>query len=1074
MKSTIICFIFLINLISSTFATNDSPFVRYPDLNSDGTKIVFSYQGDLWIINSEGGKAERITIHEAYDGWPQWSPDDKSIAFSSNRYGNNDLFTIPSVGGIPSRITFHSANDILNDFTGDQDLLFTTARTFKHVEWDHELASVSAGGGTPTLLLDAVGEMPVKSPDGRFIAFVRGWGRVVREAYRGAANNELWIFDTQNKTYHQLTDFDGHDNYPRWADSRALYYISSQSETYNIHKLTIDDNANVVGDIEQITNYSDDGVRFFNISGDGKAAVYERQTDIYTLNLSNGISSKVNTIISADNRFDPIEHKTFSDKMNNYEVSPNGKYTAINIRGEIFLIENDKEKKQTINLTKNAYRDQNPTWLSDTNLILISDREGQQDIYLIRSSNKGESNIFKSLRHEIVKLTNTPEDESLPIVSPDGKKIVYQIGRGKLVLADIDKAGKLTNFNTLLDGWSQPGDVKWSPDSKWIAYSLEDLYFNREIFIHPIDNHIAPINVSMHPRNDSNPIWSTDGTKLGFISSRNSYNMLEKNNNDIWFVWLNKEDWDRTKDDWDEYEKPDVGKKDKEQKDENDKKVVKHIKIDIENIFERLVQVTSLSGNENNIQFSDDGEKIFFTTKSPTKKGKDLFSIKWNGKDTKNLTNDGGNPERVKLSSDGKYLFFDQKGKLNRYDLGKDKKESLPFSAKMKINFPLEKDQKFEEGWRALRDGFYDPNYHGQNWTDLKSKYKPWCLAASTDKDFQDMYTFLLGELNASHMGMRGMKPREDLQKEKTGFLGIRVESADKGVEIVNVIKSSPADKENSKLQVGDIITSINGGSLSGNTNFYSLLSNTADEKVLLDIIRNGKNEEIIIRPTSSLKNLLYDEWVGNNRKLVDKFSGGKLGYLHIEAMGWKSFERFEREFTARAYNKEGIVIDVRYNGGGWTTDFLMTILNYKQHAYTIPRGAANNLLTEKVNFRDYYPLGERLPFSAWTKSSIALCNQNSYSNAEIFSHAFKNLGIGKLVGVPTFGAVISTGAKMLIDGSYVRMPFRGWFVKADNTNMDFVPAVPDIIVENAPNAKATGNDAQLKRAVDELLLDLQ
>jgi len=190
--------------------------------------------------------------------------------------------------------------------------------------------------------------------------------------------------------------------------------------------------------------------------------------------------------------------------------------------------------------------------------------------------------------------------------------------------------------------------------------------------------------------------------------------------------------------------------------------------------------------------------------------------------------------------------------------------------------------------------------------------------------------------------------------------------------------------------------------------------------------------------------------------------------------MGMESFERFEREFTAVGSGKDAIVIDVRFNGGGWTTDYLMTILNYKQHAYTIPRGAAKNLEKEKKNFREFYPTGERLPYAAWMKPSIAICNQNSYSNAEIFSHAYKNLGIGTLVGVPTFGAVISTGSKSLIDGSTVRMPSRGWFVKTDDNNMDLVAAVPDIIVENAPDAKATGNDAQLKRAVEELLKQIK
>lgn len=1056
--------IFIIFFVSSLLA-NDSPFVRYPDLNSDGSKISFSYQGDLWTVPSNGGKAQRLTIHEAYDGISFWSPDDKSIAFSSNRFGNDDIYLIPSEGGTPKRLTYHSASDVINDFSADNDLLFTTSRTYRHVEWGHEFAKVSSSGGTPQLLMDVIGEMPSKSPDGRFIAFSKGWGRVVREAYRGAANNEIWIYDTQKKSYHKITDFDGHDNFPKWADARTLIFISAESGIYNLHKIKIDDNANVVGNSEQLTNYTLDGVRYFNISGNGQKIIFERQTDIYLLNLQDNSTVKVNVDIATDYRFDPVVQKAFSNKLDQYEVSPNGKYTAFVVRGELFITENDKEKRLTKNLSNNAYRDQHPGWLNDSTIIFISDRDGQQDIYLVKSNDPNESNLFKTLKLETKRLTNTPEDESWPVISPDRKKVAYELGRGNLIVTDIDKNGKMSNQTDLLDGWAIPGDVTWSPDSKWLAYSLDDLNFNQEIFIHPVDNNIPPVNVSMHPRSDYSPSWSKDGTKLGFISDRSN------SGSDVWFVWLNKEDWERTKDDWDEYEKPKEKKKD--DKKDKKKEEVKPIKIDVNNIFERLVRVTSLSGNERNVKFSKDGEKVYFTSKSPTKKGRDLFSIKWDGTDIKELTKDGGSPGNVKLSSDGKHLFFAQKGKLYRIDTGKDKKESLPFNAKMKINFPLEKDQKFEEGWRALRDGFYDPNYHGQNWEELKTRYKPWCMAASTNQDFRDMYNLMLGELNASHMGMRGMKFPEETQKEKTGLLGVRVEPAKNGVKVVHVINDSPAGKKQSKLIIDDIITKVNGEPIPSNSNLYSFLNNTAKEKVLLEVIRNGKNIEIVVRPTSSLTAQLYNEWVENNRKLVDKYSKGKLGYLHIEAMGWTSFERFEREFAARAYGKEGIVIDVRYNGGGWTTDFLMTVLNYKQHAYTIPRGAANNLLTEKENFRGYYPLGERLPYYAWTKPSIALCNQNSYSNAEIFSHAYKNLGIGKLVGVPTFGAVISTGARMLIDGSYVRMPYRGWFVKADNTNMDFVPAVPDIIVENVPNEKTNENDVQLKRAVEEMMKDL-
>ncbi len=252
--------------------------------------------------------------------------------------------------------------------------------------------------------------------------------------------------------------------------------------------------------------------------------------------------------------------------------------------------------------------------------------------------------------------------------------------------------------------------------------------------------------------------------------------------------------------------------------------------------------------------------------------------------------------------------------------------------------------------------------------------------------------------------------------------------------------------------------------------NFWALLTNTSNEKVLLEVKNsNGEKREVVIRPVKSLRNELYNEWVKDRRKLTEQYSDGKLGYLHIRGMDMPSFERFERELTSAGYEKEAIVIDVRFNGGGSTTDYLMAILNVKQHAYTIPRGAEKSLSNNK-KYRKYYPFAERLPFFAWNKPSIALCNSSSYSNAEIFSHAYKNLGIGTLVGTPTFGAVISTSGVGLMDGSFVRMPFRGWFVKVNDTNMDKEPAIPDVILHNSPNSKAKGVDEQLKKACEILL----
>ncbi|MFK7951237.1 MAG: S41 family peptidase, partial [Ekhidna sp.] len=229
-----------------------------------------------------------------------------------------------------------------------------------------------------------------------------------------------------------------------------------------------------------------------------------------------------------------------------------------------------------------------------------------------------------------------------------------------------------------------------------------------------------------------------------------------------------------------------------------------------------------------------------------------------------------------------------------------------------------------------------------------------------------------------------------------------------------------------------------------------------------------------VIWPTSSLRSELYNNWVEERRKLVDKYSEGKLGYLHIQGMNWTSFERFERELMAAGYGKEGIVIDVRWNGGGWTTDYLMAVLSVRQHAYTVPRGATDDLESNHTKFKETYPFSERLPLASWTKSSIVVCNSNSYSNAEIFAHAYKTLDMGTLVGQPTFGAVISTGGTGLMDGSFVRMPFRAWYVKATEENMEHGPAVPDILVDHVPAYKALKVDPQLKKSVDWLLSEMK
>ncbi|MEM1123920.1 MAG: S41 family peptidase, partial [Bacteroidota bacterium] len=552
-----------------------------------------------------------------------------------------------------------------------------------------------------------------------------------------------------------------------------------------------------------------------------------------------------------------------------------------------------------------------------------------------------------------------------------------------------------------------------------------------------------------------------------------------------WFVWLKKSDWEKTKMDWEEaeYEDKPTAKKEKEKEKDTDKDkrdVVEPIEIDFEDIYRRVVQVTRLPGNEGDLAISQDGETFYFSTYNSGRNGsvgKQQFrSVQWNGEEMKTLLTDG-NIYGVNLDKKGKHLYYLKRGgMLQRFkaDAAKPKPETLPFSAKMDVNHAEERQQIFAEAWRSLNAGFYDPNFHGRDWAALRTKYKPRVTAASTAQDFRDMANEMLGQLNASHMGIYGGSP-EETQRESTGLLGIEVIPQNNGVKITKVVANSPASKTESQLVIGDLITSVNGEVITSNVNFYSLLEGERNEQILLGIVgENGTSREVIIRPASSLRTELYESWVAERKKLTEKYSNGRLGYLHIRGMNWTSFERFERELAASGYGKEGIVIDVRFNGGGWTTDMLMAVLNVRQHAYTVPRGAAASLEKENQKFKETYPFGERLPLSSWTKPSIALCNQNSYSNAEIFSHAFKTLDIGTLVGTPTFGAVISTGGQGLMNDHFVRMPFRAWYVKATGENMEHGPAVPDVVVENAPDSKAKDEDLQLQKAVEVLLGEIK
>ena len=1015
---------------------------RFPALSPDGKTLVFSYQGDLWKAAIDGGQADRLTVHQADDRYPVWSPDGEEIAFSSNRFENYDIYVMPSNGGMPKKITFFSGGDRMCDWTTDgKTILFTSNRDFYYQRMPVMYQVKRKDGGTPTKLVPAYVNNGKLSHDGKFIVYSRGRENWARKHYRGSSNADLWLYNLGKKEFLRLTEHIGNDYYPLLSpDDRTIYYVTDLGEdTFNLWQMDLDGNNK-----KQLTFHKTDGVRSPSISLNGNYIAYERGTDIWIYDVNQGKTEKIKIYAPSDEKNNLVENKTFTNQATEMAVSPDEKKAAFVVHGEIFVtrLKKDHSTGKTIRLTKTSAREKDIFWApnSDT-LVYVSDRNGSDDIFLLFSDDAKEKDLIQTMKIKEVQLTTGKESEFAPQFSPCGKKISYIKGLGDLNVMD----GNGKNNKTILTGWSAPS-YSWSPDGKWIAYSRQDNEFNADVFIMPAQGGES-INITQHPDYDENPVWSEDGKKLGFVSRRYG------DTNDIWYVFLQKKDYEKTKEEWEiEEEKNEADKDDKKK----NKKV--NVKIDFKNIHKRLHRLTSFPGSEGNLAISPDGKKIVFSSNGDGKN--DLYSIDWDGKKMKRLTTGGVAPSQVKFDKKGNKLFFLSKGTLNSISAeGKDKKK-LAFSAKMKIDHRAERAQKFDEAWMTLNERFYDPNFHGANWKAMKNKYRPLALEAATITEFNDVVSLMLGELNASHLGIRG--PYEG-PRVSTGMLGLRFDEfyRGEGLKVKSVLPNSPCDKEETPVYPGEILTAINSTKIASTTNIHHLLNDKVGEKVEIEIQdKNKKSRLLLVRPVSKgeFDNLEYDRWVNTKRKLVDKLSKGKLGYVHIRGMSMPSVERFEMELYSVAHGKEGLIIDVRNNGGGSTADIMLAMLAVKPHAYTIPRGGGKG-----------YPQG-RIPAYYWSKPIVAMCNEWSFSNAEIFPHAIKGLKRGKVVGVPTGGLVISTGVIRLIDGASFRVPFRGWYALYSGKDEELNGCVPDVIIWDQPGDAARGIDRQLQRAVEELL----
>lgn len=1023
-RTLISCF-FLLVLTSLAMSQDTVRFARTPTISPDGATVAFSYKGDIWSVSASGGVARPITMHEAHDIGPVFSPDGRSIAFSSNRHGSYDVFVIAAEGGRPRRLTFDSAADNAVGWSPDgSSVLFVSNRStaFPH---DSVLYSVPLLGGMERVIPVGGAKEAAWSPKKNQIAYTAGPGTWYRRGYRGSSNDDLWLADVDGKNQRRLTDFNGQDSSPMWsADGKRVCYVSEQ---FGGHANIVWKAADGQGAAEQLTKHTQDAVRQAQISANGESIVYECGPDLFVVSTRTGESRKLSIQAFADDKVNREPIMTFTNGITGFSPSPDDRHIAIVVHGELFLVASGGGK--ATRLTDSPTAEHAPVWAPDgKSLLFLSDRNGRENIYQLEPDDPEHNEFGKAHRFKVKQLTDFQETVEGVMFSPDGKRIAF-LRSGKLWTMNSDgKEPKVIVSDTYV------ADYDWSPDGKHFVYARRDASWGSELFIVPSAGGKAE-NVTRYATANYDVSWSKSGMKLAFVSDRpGPGGMLPR----PYVLPLQKPAAPNS---------------------------AANSDIDWDDIHLRAAPVATMAASS--VAISSDGARVAFVS------GDDLWYVGSDGKSMSRVST-GSRPQQIMWSpkSSSILYFRDGSGQLRiaRFGFGPPVGEpaTVPFQAKMVVRHDDDFAEMFEQSWRFLADSFYDAKHHGADWSQVRAKYSPLVRHVVMREDMQALVSLMLGELNASHLGISGPPSRPE---ESTADLGLLFDPTDRGpgLKIAEVLKRGPADKRGFNLKPGERIVAIDRIPILPNTNLALLLNAKVNETVLLDVLASGavdvkdpkarRRLEIQAVDRGQIGRLMYDRWTENNFQRVSAISQGKIGYIHIPSMDQNGLDRFVRALYSDCFDKEAIVLDVRYNGGGYTHDQVLNYLTGKEHTLFRPREGGEGLVMRSYDRK-------------WTKPLVLLINNQSYSDAEIFPSAFRTLGLGKLVGQPTGGFVIATNGISLIDGSFLRLPRIGVFTQK-GVNMEKQGVIPDVIVEAHPEQLANGKDVQLEKAVEVVQQDV-
>ncbi len=1058
----------------------ESPlWMRYPAISPDGSTIVFSYKGDLYKTDLASGMSTALTLHNAHDYMPVWSHDGQQIAFASDRYGNFDVFVMKATGGKATRVTFHSAGDYPSDFTVDNSsVIFTSSRLDVATNQQFpsgvlpELYKVSITGGMPHQILSTPAQDARYSKDGSMLVFHdrKGYEDSFRKHHTSSVTRDVWSYNVATGDYNQISTFNGEDRNPILTpDQKSIYYLSEESGTLNVHKTALSGS----GKSTQITSLKDHPVRYLTMS-DAGVLCFSYNGEIYTKK-ENADPVKVNIELNVGERYNEEKIMPIKGDVTHMSLSPNGKEVAFITRGEVFV--SSVKEGTTRRITETPEQERTVEFSPDgRSLLYASERNGSWNLYQSTISREEEKYFFNSTILNETSILESAKETFQPSYSPDGKEVAFLEERTALRVINLatKKVRDITRQDQSYSYSDGDQHYQWSPDSKWFLVNfLPEKRWTDQIGLVSAAGGKDIIDLSESGYGGYGPSWMMNGEMMMWFSSRDGMKNHASwgGQMDIYATFftqdaydkftLSKEDYEILKESEEEAKKgedEEDGKKKKGSKEKDDKKdeEVKPVVIELDGIEDRRSKLTIHSSSLSDGYVTKDGKSLFYLARF--EKGYDLWKTDLRTRETKihtklNSRSGGG----IYADKEDQNLFILSGGKIHKIGVEDGKKEPIGVNGEMILAEAQEREYLFEHVWRQVEKKFYKIDLHAVKWDFYKSEYAKFLPHINNNYDFAEMLSEMLGELNASHTGAR-YRPRNN-DGAKTASLGLFYDNKHKGkgLKISEVIDKGPTVKKGSKIAAGVIIEKIDGKDITASTNHYALLNRKADKNTLLSLFdpKSGKRWEETVKPISlgQENQLRYQRWVKKNREMVEKLSDGKVGYVHVRSMNDRSYRTVYDEVLGKNNDKESLIVDTRFNGGGWLHDDLATFLNGKNYIGFKPRDQ---------------DLGNEPQFK-WSKPSIVLMSESNYSDAHMFPYTYRALGIGKLIGMPVPGTGTAVWWERLQNGMVFGIPQVG-MVDVEGDYLENKQLEPDIKVANDPEKVVMGQDQQIEAAVKEML----